>query len=184
MIKLSEALSSYDGVDWTNARFSSLFSSQVEALLAGPGARAILHEVRHLEGDKISSCTESPRQFDRAELKGLWKKHYFRSGHLAKNVGNYWFTKKGKGDFEALMRDPKCIGLPIDASHEIAKRVVDETVELKKIMTGEWIVFHWDGVIRTYLTLAEHNEGDIAIRKRIERYCVNEFPGLGLLPAL
>lgn len=66
-------------------------------------------------------------------------------------------------------------------SSELATRASRETLDIRAAsngLTGEWIIFAQHAGKNYYLCIDRHRSGDELIRRRIDSYCVPEFPFL------
>lgn len=183
-LTFAQVIGLYRGIDLSRAKFSTLFMSQIEGMLsAGQGADKVLHEIQIIESGNGISKTEPAEQFKHLPLKGLWKKHYFTTQFLAKNLTNYWKldsqkSQKLTSEISRHCADPALWHDPVALSEAVAQAVVADAYKHKASncrLTGEWIVYSESQGKRYYLALAEHDEGDENIYNKILAVCSHEI---------
>ncbi|MDD5214050.1 MAG: hypothetical protein PHQ03_00740 [Methylococcales bacterium] len=100
-----------------------------------------------------SSATKDETQFTKknSPLKGLWHKHYFDNNNdfLNQNIENE------KRKHKILENSLKLVSM--------LSRISEQAV------TGEWIIFKKENNINTYLCLAKHDDGDLAIAEKMKK---------------
>lgn len=165
------------------AQFSQLFIAQLKTMLLARGfVDDILQEVEALEGQRISN-TKKPSKYRKPPLQGFWHKHFFLADYYMVNICHHLQTLTGDHKkleeivkhTQKLHKDPEArfrafVGQLIAGSYE-------ERAGRHKL-TGEWIVFAKYENRNYYLTLAEHNEGNEVIYRRLWQGCQPEFPFL------
>jgi hypothetical protein len=151
---------------------------------------SILDEIAHLERGRP---TRTKKQEELSgSLSGFWHKHFFDPQFLARNLmeevernfDRFWHRDLVPR-FEAETGRP-VYGSQVDdlfaklVAHSMVIDPFEERSGLrsrqaKPRMTGEWIVFTYDGSRRVYLTLALHAETNEAIIERLKATS-DEFP--------
>jgi hypothetical protein len=103
---------------------------------------------------------------------------------MAKNLKN-GMRKNGLPWFEARTAAAMAAGEERYVTEEDCKAIVHDAVTLNWLrrsaaaeLTGEWIVFAQHQGKNYYLTLAEHDTGDVIVRSQIDALCFKEFPFL------
>lgn len=149
---------------------SFVFMSELAACFARRDwydPRSICDALRSLEDDDSVSVTKEAAPFTRQPLKGLWHKHFFQPSFMARNL----MIETCRPAAMDVIWARFCGRDGYDAAGELAHAMTIEMYEKRageQRLTGEWIVFERDGETNCYLTLAEHDEGDEAIKARID----------------
>ena len=169
-----------------NARFTSVFKAQLEALTIGRVVNPfpILDEIKNLEGfNRRPTNTKKATRFKGGLLDGLLHKHYFNARHIPHNLHNHWGQEDGR-----LERAVAKVGE--EALHEddlwlhagaLADRIVSVAFQhknLEKSLTGDWIIFKRQNHKNYYLCLATHDESNGEIFDRFAACAKCEFPEL------
>lgn len=175
-------------------RMSKLIFNQIlDCINMGSSAR-IVEELAHLESfGKSDTKPEDP--FRGEQIKGLWKKHIFDTSikSISKNLLNHWklnnsqskkfiqmslnvsktYSKDGFLPGADRLSDTKNLAndLAVEFTNGLNER------QLKNQYTGEWIVFAKHKNKNYYLTLANHDESNEAIIKKVQM-CKTDFPFL------
>jgi len=150
----------------------------------GVDPRAILDELKILEGLESSTQTKAAAMFRREPLKGLWHKHFFSAHFVPQNISNGLAGDKLTDLVEEVMNPEKSSIITQGMIDELAHRVTHEPLETRakaNKLTGEWIIFAKHDNSNYYLCLSTHEAGDDSIYKRIIEHCIRDFPFLPLL---
>jgi len=145
----------------------------------------VVHEIAILEGRGGPSKLKPATRFDRhAALRGLWHKHYLEDG-IASMAINLRRGLKRHGlpllqqmvDEAAAASEERFITeQDISAIADDAVRGTWERLQDQRSLTGEWIIYAVHAGSNYYLSLGNHKEGDVALRRQIESFCRHEFP--------
>jgi len=149
----------------------------------------VVHEIEALEGRGRSSNTKKPAPLTKAQLKGLWHKHYQEDGIacMAKNLqraihryGIPWLEETIK---EAAASGEEHFLTTEDISHITHDVVIGhwERLNSSQAITGEWIIYAKYQGLNYYLCIAKHDTGDALIRQHIDTICLKEFPFLNAI---
>ena len=127
--------------------------------------------------------TGAADQFKHPPLKGFWKKHFFQTSFMGRNLMNEWKMENPRsGKFDNLHRTlNKTTKDPLQLSAMLAHNFVMDGFEKRSRegrLDGEWIIFAKHEGQNYYLTIAFHNEGDEVIFERISSMCAVQFPFL------
>ncbi|WP_421194991.1 hypothetical protein [Aeromonas enteropelogenes] len=141
----------------------------------------VIDAIREEESGKKLLGTKKSTLFKKEPLKGLWHKHYYSARFIGMNLAN----EMANGKLERIVNDifEPHMGKPAkkEMFEELAKRVVIDSLDTrskKQKITGEWIVFAKYQEKNYYLCMATHDNGDLAIRHKIDLICRKEFPFL------
>ncbi len=146
----------------------------------------VIDQIKNLEGVGGGTGLKRATPFNHYPLKGLWHQHYLEAGlpAIATNI------KKGINKFglpwlERKVVDAKVSGeerffTEADVLHIAHDAVISNWERLisNQALTGEWLIFARINNENYYLCLAKHNDGDVAIRAKIDAVCLKEFPFL------
>ena len=169
----------------TDARFSSIFRSQFEALSLARVINpfSILNELKALEHpSRFKTNTKKAAPFRGGDLHGLMHKHFHLARNLALNIRNEWGDRTkmeriiSKSMAESESSDPWLV------AGKIADRMVKTAYEHKNLgrsLTGDWIIYKLHSGKTYYLCLAGHDEDTHQIALRLQDVAV-EFPDLTL----
>ncbi len=142
----------------------------------------VLDAIKEEESGTIIQGIKKSTKFRKKPLKGLWHKHYYSARFIGHNLSN----EMANGKLEKIVNDVfnPHMGKPAtkEMFEDMAKRIVmgslDERRDNEK-MTGEWMVFAKHQDDNYYLCMATHDNGDDAIRNKIDLICLKEFIFLG-----
>ncbi len=154
---------------------------------------AVMDEISYLEGRGRTTRTKAQAEFS-GPLKGFWHKHFFDTQFMLRNFinelenednfGRLWYRDFVPA-FEAVTGKP-WVGTEFNddvaklLAHVVTIRAYEQRAGIRKPgnasrMTGEWIVYAYDGSRRVYLTLALHSERQDSQIARL-RQAAEEFP--------
>ena len=131
----------------------------------------IYDEIGKLEGTDIRPSRTKPAEpFKRPPLRGLWHKHHYRAGFIAKNLMQETELMQKDGRWEAMFA-PHYGRYVHEFINQISHEMVFGALERRARdcrLTGEFILYELqpDGS-NYYLTLGSHGEYD-AIRARVD----------------
>ncbi len=174
---------------WNRRRNYCLYSGQPRFF----NVHAVLDEISYLEGRRRTTSTKPQAEFS-GPLKGFWHKHFFDCQFMPRNFidelendGNFgrlwhrdfvpaleamtgkpWVGTEFNDDVAKLLTHVMTIGAYEQRAGILKRNTVSR-------MTGEWIVYTYDGSRRVYLTLALHAEPEEARIARL-RQTAKEFP--------
>lgn len=164
-------------------RISDLFLEQLRHGLMTDAIHPhkVIDEIRNLELGK-KSATKAADTFKHPPLKGYWKKHFFQTTWMIRNIMNEWKMGNPRSEkfktlyFETAKKttDPHAFSSQI--SHKFVIEAFEKRVQ-KSAMDGEWIVFDKYQDQNYYLTIAFHSEKPEVIHERILS-CQSQFPFL------
>ncbi|MGF1733680.1 hypothetical protein [Photobacterium kasasachensis] len=170
------------GISWKiKGYYSKLFLADLMAFheLFGVGSDEVFMVLNDYEKGINRAGIKSPSVFKYHPLKGLHHIHFSSSRYIPQNI-KLGLGKNGLKSIIDETLDKKSL-LPEQQAAEIARRMVDETLNKRKSekkMTGEWVVYTKHQGKNYYLCLARHDDDDQFIRNRIEEHCMREFPFL------
>lgn len=133
--------------------------------------------IKILEGITGGDATRKEEAFRHKPLKGFYKKHFFSSRFLIKNIANYNKSKAGHENFftafDSYLQTEKPTVFDDKFAAYLSYHTTVTPYEEKyknKYITGEWIVFFKEKIsgLNYYLTLAFHQESNDEIYKKIK----------------
>lgn len=137
----------------------------------------VLDAIKEETGINTQGCKKATK-FRNRPLKGLWHKHYY-SGRF---IGHNLYNEMANGKLEKIVSDvfEPHMGKPAtkDMFEDLAKRAVHDSLDerrTKSKTTGEWVTFAKHNNQNYYLCMATHDNGDDAIRNKIDLICRKEF---------
>ncbi len=174
---------------WNRCRNYCLYSGRPRFF----NVHAVLDEISYLEGRRRTTSTKPQAELS-GSLKGFWHKHFFDPQFMLRNLleelknddnsGRLWY-RDFVPSLEAMTGKP---WVGTEFNDEVAKLLAHKMIigahkqragVLKRSsasrMTGEWIVYTYDGSRRIYLTLALHAEPQDSLIARL-RQTAKEFP--------
>ncbi len=127
----------------------------------------IIPEIAHLENKSLPTKTIKESSFNRNEMQGIHKKHFYIPNFLGQNVSNHWglsadstntkFDKQFKKNFEEYFASPTEENAR-KFSSRMANTLVEEVKFKKK--TGQYIIFEKHNRQNYYLCLGLHKQDD------------------------
>ncbi|MBI0539127.1 hypothetical protein D9599_26665 [Roseomonas sp. KE2513] len=147
----------------------------------------VVAEIEIMEGVREPYGMKAPDRFRHPPLRGLWKGHYLR--HAAEAVPSNVLLEHGRirkvflSYLKQLRQEYPEDNTPEQAMEYAAKaaRQMMSYYDQRKqrgALTGEWIVYVQHEGQNYYLTLAQHDEGDEQIHRRIVENCFQQWPWL------
>ncbi|WP_036182613.1 hypothetical protein [Marinobacterium lacunae] len=129
--------------------------------------RAVVDEIRHLEGMNKSSRTKKASKFKSGKIAGFWHKHFFEARHMPFNIAQHHLDGKTgeiSGSAERIIRrifDPnkssvvtkEMIG---EMSHTFSIAAYEQRSK-ERSLTGDWIIYKKHMSKNYYLCVCPHN---------------------------
>lgn len=145
----------------------------------------VVQEICILEGLHGEPSSLKPAtQFKRAQLGGLWHKHYLEDGIVAMALNlQKELRKNGLPALKRKVEEAQASGEEryftaddLAAATYEATHGAWERLQTERRITGEWIIYAVHDGKNYYLSLGKHTDGDNVLRTQLEIFTRHEFP--------